>query len=199
MPGSPIILSISRSFRTALNSCSFCDSGQFLMCISLADTSGHMSILGQCIFQQITYHGILIFLSIFRINQEIMNQLKCLLSVIIVCIDHRKRSVHNRQTGQDSMSGSPWFYTAFRHLKAFWQVVKILKYILHRNPFLHTVSNALTEICFIFLLDNKYDFSKSSLYCIVDRIVHNNMSLGINGVNLFQSAVTASHTCRHND
>ena len=26
-----------------------------------------------------------------------------------------------------------------------------------------------------------------------------NMSLGINGVNLFQSAVTASHTCRHND
>ena len=50
------------------------------------------------------------------------------------------------------------------------------------------------EVLFKILSDYEYYLAESSLYGIVDGIVHDGLAVGSESVELFQTAVTASHT-----
>ena len=97
------------------------------------------------------------------------------------------------------MCCSPRLYTSFRNFVTFREIVQILEYIRYIHDLLNSLSNSFFKICFIFFLNNKYDFLKSCAFCIKDREIHNNMSFLIYRVNLLQPAISASHSCCHND
>ena len=131
--------------------------------------------------------------------QIIIDHLESLLSIIIIRIDNGKRAVHNRQTGQNRMSRSPGLHPSLRHCKALRQSGDILEYIFHLDPLCHPVADGLSEILLVLFLDDKNDFLKSSLHRIIDRKIHNDMSVLIYRIDLFQSAVTTPHSCRHDN
>ena len=63
---------------------------------------------------------------ILVLGKEIISHLKCMTSIIIVCIDNCKWSVDHIDTAHDRMTCAPWFHTSFRNLKAFRNIIQIL-------------------------------------------------------------------------
>ena len=62
---------------------------------------------------------------------------------------------------------------------------------------LHAFSDMLHELLLNGFLDNKNNLLKSSLNCIIDRKIHDNVAVLINWIDLLQTAITASHSCCH--
>ena len=119
-------------------------------------------------------------------------------SIVVVRIDHRKRSIHLINGAQYRMCGSPWLHTSFRYLKSLRNIVEILEHIGNVHDLFHPLSYRLFKIRLVFFFDNKYHFLKSGTFRIEDRKVHNNMSLFVNRIDLFQPSISASHSCCHN-
>ena len=157
-----------------------------------------MSVICHRIFQTVSHHGITVFVIIFMRCQIIIDYFKCMTSIIIICIDNSKWPVDLINAAEDCMSGSPRFHSAFRNFKTFRNVVDILKYIRNLHIFCHTVSYCFSETVFIFFLYNKNNLLKSGSFCIKQGKIHNDVSLFINWIDLFKSAITASHSCCHN-
>src|SRR5699024_4655867 len=99
---------------------------------------------------------------------------------------------------EDCMCCTPGFHTSFRHFESLRDVVQILERVFHIHDLRHSVSDSLFKICLILFLDDKDDLFKSCPLCIKNREIHNDMSFFVHRVDLLQSAVPASHTCRHN-
>ena len=157
-----------------------------------------MTIVCYCILQKISDHRITILIIILMLRQIIINCFKRMSSIIIICIDNSKWPVDLINAAEDCMSGSPRFHSAFRNFKTFRNVVDILKYIRNLHIFCHTVSYCFSETVFIFFLYNKNNLLKSGSFCIKQGKIHNDVSLFINWIDLFKSAITASHSCCHN-
>ena len=67
--------------------------------ICLADPTGYIAVVCQCIFQTVAYHHILGRNGILLcLGQKIICHLKSMCSIIIICIDHHKRAVNNFST-----------------------------------------------------------------------------------------------------
>ena len=112
--------------------------------------------------------------------QPVMQFYKRFFSIIIICINHSKSRINQRLRCQHCLSGSPWFRPSNRHLSR--NIVDILKTILYINTlrgtnFFNSVSNYFFKIFFNILPDNKNNLIKSRFDCIIDRIIHNHMSI----------------------
>lgn len=180
------------------NVCTLCNPGQSASFIRLADSPRHMTVFRQCILQQISCHCILIFFFILMAGKKIINHPECLRAIVVIRVDNCKGSMNHRKTGKNRMPGPPWLHSSFWHLKTVRQIVKILKHIFHLNLLLYPIPDSFPEVCFVFLLDDKHHLLKACLHRIIDRKVHNNMPFRIHRINLLESSVTASHSCRHN-
>ena len=157
-----------------------------------------MAVVGKGVLQLVANHHILVnTILILVLGKEIISHLKCMTSIIIVCIDNCKWSVDHIDTAHDRMTCAPWFHTSFRNLIAFRKIVQILEYKDYLCMLAHAVADGCTEICLVFFLYDKYNFFKSCLERIIDRKIDNNISLFIYRVDLFETAVSASHTCCH--
>ena len=164
---------------------SFLNTHQITVCIRLAYTTGYMTILGQCIFQNISYHQIVIFFIVLMGGQEIIYHLKCMTSVVIIRIDNCKRCIQSSQTAQHCMTGSPWFYSAFRYTVAFRKIGQFLEYIRNFHDFTDSISYGFFKIFFIFFFNNENNFFKSCFLCIIQREIHNDMAFRIDRIDLF--------------
>ena len=118
-------------------------------------------------------------------------------TIIIICIDHRKRTADRINTTEDRMAGTKRFHSSFRHFKSFRKIGKFLVYIGDLHNFTHAVSDTLSEVCLIFFFYDKYNFLKSCSFCIINRKIHNNVPLCINRVDLLQTTISTSHSCCH--
>ena len=128
-----------------------------------------------------------------------MDPLKALFSIVIVCIDHQERTVNQPLYHQNSLTGSPGFFAALRHKIALWKSVQLLIGINNRDLLGNAVSDNLLKILFQIFTDNKYDFVKSGLNGVMDRIIHNNLSIWPNRSQLLDSAPKpAADSSRHN-
>ena len=155
-----------------------------ILLICCADSSRHMTVFCQSILDFICHHGITIFIIILMCGQEIINLLKCMNTIIIICIDHRKRTADRIDTTEDRMAGTKRFHSSFRHFKSFRKIGKFLVYIGDLHNFTHAVSDTLSEVCLIFFFYDKYNFLKSCSFCIINRKIHNDVSLCIDRIDL---------------
>ena len=122
-----------------------------------------------------------------------------MLPIIVVCIDHCKWSVYLIDGAQNSVCSSPWFLTPFRYGKALRDIIDILISIGNFHIFLNSVTDCLFKIILILFFDNKDNFLKSRALCIINGKIHYDMPFLIYGIDLFEAAVSAAHTCCHND
>ena len=172
---------------------------QITVRIGLAHASGHMAVLGEGVLQNISHHGVVILLVILMGGEEIIDHLERVASIIIIRVDHREGRVHTAQTAQYRVAGSPGFHPSLRNLIAFRNIVEILEHIGNFHDLADSVADSLPEIFFIFFFDDKYNLLKSGLFRVIQGKIHNDMSLRIHRIDLFESAVTASHSGSHDD
>ena len=92
------------------------------------------------------------------------------------------------------MVGSPRLYTVGGAGEPLWKGIEALEAQLYGHMALVLAENLLAEILFRVLADYENDFAKSSLYGVVDGVVHYGLSVWSETIKLFQTAVTASHS-----
>ena len=93
---------------------------------------------------------------------------------------------------------SPWFYAAYRHRKSIRNILKFLKNISNFHKSLCSFADGLTENLFVFSFNNKDHLFEACADSIINGKINDDMSVGIDGVNLFQPAITAAHAGCHN-
>ena len=95
------------------------------------------------------------------------------------------------------MGGAPGLHAALRDLKPFRYLIHLLIHIRHIHISADTVAYVDLEFRLNGLLDDKDNLLKSSLFCIKNGEINDDVAILIHRVNLLQTAVTASHTCCH--
>ena len=68
---------------------------------------------------------------------------------------------------------------------------------MYADPPGKAVPYRAAKTLFILLLNDKNNISESCSDGVKDRIIHNNVSVRVNGIDLLQSAVAASHSRSH--
>ena len=101
----------------------------------------------------------------------------CFFSIVVICIDYSKWLGKNLLRCQYSVSCSPWFGTPCRNFKTIRKICKILIYIFHFNLIADTITDYRTEFFFNIFSDNKYNLVKSCFFCIINRIIHDDLSI----------------------
>ena len=130
--------------------------------------------------------------------QIIIDHLEGFRTIIVVCVNNGKRAIQDIDAAENSMPGSPWFYAAFRHRKSIRNILKFLKNISNFHKSLCSFADGLTENLFVFSFNNKDHLFEACADSIINGKINDDMSIGIDGVNLFQPAITAAHAGCHN-
>ena len=97
------------------------------------------------------------------------------------------------------MAGAERLGAAFRHGAALRQLVRRLEYIIYLHELFGGVADALAECVEQILFYNKYHAAEASLPRIVDGIVHDDLSVRADRIDLLQTAVAGAHAGSHND
>ena len=170
--------------------------------IHLAYPSGHGAIVAKGIGKDKAAHAQIIDTGfcVHIIYHIIMDLLKAFPAIIIIRIDHKERTVHQSLCHQHSLSGSPWLGASRCHLIAVRKGIQLLICIFHRHHLLDPVSDHFLKILFQVFPDNEYDLIKPGFHCIMDGIIHDDLSSRSNGLQLLDSSPEpASNAGSHND
>ena len=132
-------------------------------------------------------------------GQVIIHHTEGLRAVIIIGIDDRKRAVDEVLCSQNGVAGAPGLDTALRHGKTGGQLFQLLEGVLHVHCFRHAVADGSLEGVLDLVLDDKDHGLKAGAAGVVERIVHNDLSVGAHRVDLLHAAVAAAHAGCHDD
>ena len=164
-----------------------------------AHAACHAAVFGQGVLQQVADHAVAVEIIIGVGGQVIVHHLKSLRAVVVVRIDDRKGAVDQGLCSQHGMAGAPRLYTAFRHGKACGQLFQLLKSVLHVHCFRHAVADGSFEGVLDLVLNDKDHGLKAGAAGVIERIVHNDLSVGAHRVDLLHAAVAAAHAGCHDD
>ena len=130
---------------------------------------------------------------------------KGVFSVIIIRVDDGKGLLNEALAGQDSLSRSPGLLPPFRQGDALRQIVQRLKGI----PDLHTqlgadrfdtVADDFPEVRFDLFADDKNDLTKTCPDGIVDGIIHDDLTMKANRLQLFDAgAISGTNAGGHHN
>ena len=193
-----------RTVRCCFNIFCFIYIRQESIFIYTADTTGHAAVFAQRVFQDESRHTEIARLLRRIIHKIIMDLYKCTLAVIIICIDDCKRFFYHAFTGQDCLTCSPWLSTAFRHNHAFRNFGNLLERIadLHAQRFTdlrNAVADHRFKIFFQALSDDEYYFIKTSLDRVMDRVIHDDLAVRSDRIELLDSfSIAGTNTRCHN-
>ena len=130
--------------------------------------------------------------------QIVVNFYVGLFSIVVICIDNSEWLGKDFLCCQYGMSGSPWLGTVCRFPEISRKIIDLLECISNLCNLGDTVSDHSFELILKVFTDNKYNLVESCLQCIMDRIVHNDLTLRSYRCKLLDTfSKTASDSRRH--
>ena len=164
-----------------------------------AHTAGHAAVLRHRVAEQVAHHAVVVIAAVLVGGQVIVHHPERLGAVVVIGVDHRKGAVDEVLGGQHGVAGAPGLDPAFRHGVACGQLFQLLESVFHVHGLGHTVADGGLEGLFDLMLDDKDHRLEACAAGVVERIIHDDLSVGAHRVDLLHAAVTAAHTCRHHD
>ena len=132
-------------------------------------------------------------------GQVIVHHPERLGAVVVIGVDHRKGAVDEVLGGQHGVAGAPGLDPAFRHGVACGQLFQLLESVLYLHGLGHPVPDGSLEGILDLVLDHKDHRFKAGPAGVVERIIHDDLSVGAHRVDLLHAAVTAAHAGSHDD
>ena len=158
-----------------------------------------MAVLGNGIAKEIAHHCVFIAIGGIGIfAQVVVDGLECLGAVVIVGVDDGKGTVYYIAGGKGCVGGAPGLGAAFGHGVALGQVSELLIGVAHVYNLGKPVADGFLESILYLVLDDENNGFKSGTAGVVDGIVDYQLTVGPNGVDLLEAAVTAAHSRCHN-
>ena len=164
-----------------------------------AHAAGHAAVFRHRVAEQVAHHAVVVIAAVLVGGQVIVHHLERLGAVVVIGVDHRKGAVNEVLGGQHGVAGAPGLDPAFRHGVACGQFFQLLESVFHVHGLGHTVADGGLEGLLDLMLDDKDHGLEACAAGVVERIIHDDLSVGAHRVDLLHAAVTAAHTCRHHD
>ena len=164
-----------------------------------AHAAGHAAVFRHRVAEQVAHHAVVVIAAVLVGGQVIVHHLERLGAVVVIGVDHRKGAVNEVLGGQHGVAGAPGLDPAFRHGVACGQLFQLLESVFHVHGLGHTVADGGLEGLLDLMLDDKDHGLEACAAGVVERIIHDDLSVGAHRVDLLHAAVTAAHTCRHHD
>ena len=176
------------------------DIHQIACIVQHTHTSRYGTVIAEGIAQDKSYHAELEICGFFRLGNQIIMQLhKTFFAVIIIGIDNRKGLMDNVLTCQNRLAGSPGLRPVCGLCKAARKIIQLLISICHISNLLDPITDDFLEILLKILADDENDPVKTSLQCVLDGVIHDDLSIGSHRLQLLDAAAkTAADTSRHN-
>ena len=122
----------------------------------------------------------------------------CFFSIVVICIDYSKWLGKNFLRCQYSVSCSPWLCTVCRFPEISRKIIDLLECISNFCDLFDTVADDSAELILNIFTDDKYNFVESCFQCIMDGIIHNDLTLRSYRCKLLDTfSKTTSDSCRH--
>ena len=160
----------------------------FLICI--ADATVYRAMLRHGIAKPVAYHAELWSISTDGTLKMLICDLKRLSAIKIIRINHSKGLVYNSCHAKQCLRSTPWLETSLGQCEPFGQIIKLLKSVFHLYMLADSVSDGVSEIAEILLLDDKDNLIKACLYCIIDRKIYNKIAILVHRIDLLHSTVS---------
>ena len=164
-----------------------------------AHAAGHAAVLRHRVAEQVAHHAVVVIAAVLVGGQVIVHHPERLGAVVVIGVDHRKGAVDEVLGGQHGVAGAPGLDPAFRHGVAGRQLFQLLESVFHVHGLGHPVADGGLEGLLDLMLDDKDHGLEACAAGVVERIIHDDLSVGAHRVDLLHAAVTAAHTCRHHD
>ena len=164
-----------------------------------AHAASHAAVLRHCVAEQVAHHAVVVIAAVLVGGQVIVHHPERLGAVVVIGVDHRKGAVDEVLGGQHGVAGAPGLDPAFRHGVACGQLFQLLESVFHVHGLGHPVADGGLEGILDLVLDDKDHGLEACAAGVVERIIHDDLSVGAHRVDLLHAAVTAAHTCRHHD
>src|SRR5699024_2109176 len=135
--------------------------------------------------------------------QVVMDFAEAVFAVIIIGVDDDKGGVDQIFGRQYCLAGTPGLGTAFGKLAG--DVMQVLENVVHRNPMggtdsSHAVPDGFPERSLDVFTNYKNDMVETRFDGVMDGIIHDDMSAGVHGFQLFNAAAkTRADACGHNE
>ena len=164
-----------------------------------AHAAGYAAVLRHRVAEQVAHHAVVVIAAVLVGGQVIVHHPERLGAVVVIGVDHRKGAVDEVLGGQHGVAGAPGLDPAFRHGVACGQLFQLLESVFHVHGLGHPVADGGLEGLLDLMLDDKDHGLEACAAGVVERIIHDDLSVGAHRVDLLHAAVTAAHTCRHHD
>ena len=164
-----------------------------------AHAAGYAAVLRHRVAEQVAHHAVVVIAAVLVGGQVIVHHPERLGAVVVIGVDHRKGAVNEVLGGQHGVAGAPGLDPAFRHGVACGQLFQLLESVFHVHGLGHPVADGGLEGILDLMLDDKDHGLEACAAGVVERIIHDDLSVGAHRVDLLHAAVTAAHTCRHHD
>ena len=178
----------------AFNAVTFHHIHQIAFAVNLAEAAAHTAVFAQSVLHHETNHAVAVMLALYR-AQETGQLLKALLAVEVVSIDNAKRLIYHLLAHHQSVVGAPGFGAVLVHLYALGYLVDCLEHHIHVNMVAVFGQNLLAEIILKVVADYENNLSKACTHSVKHAVIHYCLPVRAETIELFQTAVTASHAC----
>ena len=172
---------------------SFHDGGEVPLFVFRADAPCHGAVFRERVPHPESYHGIFVGAALGQFGEEFSDDHICVAVVEVVAVDDAERLFDDISRHHDGVVGAPWFDPSLWWCESLGQGVKALEDQFSGDVPLIFAKDFLTELLFEILSDDEDDFSESCFDGIIDGIVHDGFPVRSESIELFETAITATH------
>ena len=162
-----------------------------------ADAAGDAAVLGDGVPEQVAHHAVVVDLAVGVGGEVIVDDLERLRAVVVIGIDDGEGAVDEGLCGQHRVAGTPGLHAALGDGVALGQLIQLLEGVLHVHHPGHAVANGSFESRFDLVLDDEDDRLEACAAGVVERIIHDDLTVRPHRVDLLHAAVAAAHAGSH--
>ncbi len=120
-------------------------------------------------------------------------------AVEIVRVDGRELFLDGVFRHQNRVRGAPRLGAAGGHGEAGRQFIEFLKSVIHLDAVFEARADNFAERLFDVVADDEHKLAEAGAQRVEDGIINDGFAAGADGINLFQTAVTAAHAGGENE
>ena len=190
-----VVVEILHHTVKALNLCALHNGGKVVVFIVLANAAAYCTAFAQRIAHTETNHCVLTSATFGELAQLFAHHAEGVAIVEVVAVEHGEGFLDGALAHHDCVVSTPGLGALSRAGEAFGQSIEGLEYEFAGDVAFVLGEHDATEILLEILADNKDEFAEASVDSIVDGVIHNGFTVGAQGVQLLQTAITATHSC----
>ena len=162
--------------------------------VDLAHTTAHGTTLREGVAHAETNHGIAAGAAFGERREEFAHHLEGVAIVEVVAVEHGEGFFDHVLSHHHGVVRTPGLLTVGGAGETFGKCIERLEDEFAGDLVLVFGEDDLAEVVFEVFADDKHELTEAGVDGVVDRVVHDSLSLGAERVELFEATVAAAHT-----